>query len=855
MNKHKKQLQLVAIMEVITLIATTVILIYLYNIELEQRRQNLQKMVIIDAQLIESVAQYDKAMHIRLNLDGKASSATISQVHQGFLKSDKFKNAEQRYLITEHEDSIQISTKSYQDTGGKNIFEKKEPIASLFHIAIKEKQGTTIGYDIYGNKVLAAFAYIPTLDHVILSKINLDEFQYPFYYAAIYSFLIATLLIFLSSYIFIIYIGNITKKLADNQDLLDHLLESSSESIYRTDEQGNCTFANPACIKTLGYSSTIDLVGKNMHQLVHHSYENGEPYNMYDSPIYRAFKDGGNQHINHEVFWKSDGTPLLVDYNAYPIYKHEKIIGTVVSFNNKREQESALDESEKRYKSLFEDAFVGIAYVSLEGKVITINQQLCEITGYNREELHKLTFMQLIHPDDLSSFMAKVNSLLSGESNRHIMEKRYIHKLGHIVWVELMISLLQDIDGKPKNFVSVVNDISARKESEQTLKKAQEAYSQAEQITHFGNWDWDITNSDLSWTDEIYRIFGIAPQLFSATYDAFLNTIHPDDRQAVIDAVNMSVTNETIPYNIEHRIVRPNGENRYVQEQGKVYRNDKGEPIRMIGTVHDITERKLAEIELNLYKDELENLVNERTQELISAQDELVKKERLATLGQLTATVSHELRNPLAAIRPSLYIVEKLNSSPDKKLLSALQRITRNVERCDHIIDELLDFTRITSLDLQPTNFDNWLEVTTKDEISTISNDINLELQLNSNNRLVDIDKGRLQRVFINLIENACQAMRGQQGKVHKLNISSQIDDQYITIVISDNGPGIDDEVMPHIFEPLFSTKGFGVGLGMSLVKQIIEQHHGNINVISDFGIETRVTITLPIHQPSIQVA
>lgn len=856
MVNKKKQLQLATLMGLITIGITSLILLHLYHVDLDQQKKRLLEAVVLDANLIDAVATYDIEQHHQLQLEGSALEATLSQVRDALGRKNLLSLSEHFYLVKKQDEKIIISASSYTNPAQIPPLSSGSPLAKLLTQAIDSKNGTLIDYDQYGNRVIAAYAYIPAMQHTLIAKIDIAELQEPFIFAAVISFVIATAIIIFSSYRFLNYNAALTHQLEEKEEKLRLLLESSGEAIYCIDLEGNCTFANPACARLLGYQTVEELIGQHMHRLIHHSYENGERYPEDKCHIYQSFIKSEKCHIDNEVFWTKSGTALPIDYCSSPIKRSGDLVGAVISFTDaseKRQHERALKESEKRYRSIFEDAFVGIAHVSLEGEFIDINHRLSEIVGYSKDELKALTFMDVTHPDDLDKDLNHIQQLLAGNTDSYAMEKRYFHKDGSIVWIDLMVKLLRDFEGKPQNFISVINDITLRKQSDKSLKKAQEAHSQAEQITHFGNWDWDIESGELQWTDEIYRIFGVEPQQFPATYQAFLDRIYPDDRDSVIEAVNNAVSDPSTNYNIEHRIIRPTSEERYVQEQGRVYRNKEGKPIRMIGTVHDITDRKLAEIELQRYKSKLEKLVDHRTQVLVDTQTELVKRERLAALGQITATVSHELRNPLSSIRSSLYVVEKLNSSPDPKLNNALQRVVRNVERCDHIIDELLDFTRSTTLYITSTPLHSWLKELLDEQ--QLPDDIEIDISFSSDDCTVDVDQEKFQRVIINIVENACQAMLEEPEKPHKLKIETTSTDNQVCTIITDNGPGISDENQQRIFEPLFSTKGFGTGLGLPTVKKIIEQHNGKISINSKIGIGTCIIISMPKYQVDDAIA
>ncbi len=266
-------------------------------------------------------------------------------------------------------------------------------------------------------------------------------------------------------------------------------------------------------------------------------------------------------------------------------------------------------------------------------------------------------------------------------------------------------------------------------------------------------------------------------------------------------------------------------------------------------TDEHLTERSRAEMALQTLNEELENRVAERTAALESAQKELVAKERLATLGQLTATVSHELRNPLGAMRISTHVLRTRMDTEDDLQVRAVERVERGIKRCDNIIDELLDYSRIKDLDRTVVSIDEWLAALLDEQ--DLPGGIVLERDLALPNTSVPIDPERLRRAVINVFENACQAMtnnaKTETGDTQsRLRIATRATDDRIEIVIADTGPGIPDEVMAQIFEPLFSTKNFGIGLGLPTAKHIVEQHGGNIEVETEEGRGTSFVLWLP---------
>ena len=242
-------------------------------------------------------------------------------------------------------------------------------------------------------------------------------------------------------------------------------------------------------------------------------------------------------------------------------------------------------------------------------------------------------------------------------------------------------------------------------------------------------------------------------------------------------------------------------------------------------------------------------IVSMDTTEQKRLEGDLLRQERLATLGQLTATVSHELRNPLGVIRTSVFIIKEGRTDTNPRVLRALARIDRSVVRCDRIIDELLDFTRTSELEPEPTPLDSWLDSTLSEQ--ALPSEVELRRDFNMAGIDIAIDRDRIRRAVINVFDNACQAMTDPAGNndgnvARILTVTTQALEDRVEIVFEDNGPGIPADVRPMIFEPLYSTKGFGVGLGLPAVKQIMEQHGGGIGIDSIPGQGARVHLWLP---------
>jgi signal transduction histidine kinase len=245
----------------------------------------------------------------------------------------------------------------------------------------------------------------------------------------------------------------------------------------------------------------------------------------------------------------------------------------------------------------------------------------------------------------------------------------------------------------------------------------------------------------------------------------------------------------------------------------------------------------------NLNED-LERRVLERTAELHAAQGEILRKERLSALGQLTATVAHELRNPLSSIRNTLFTIKEALSNTSVTLDRPLGRMERSIARCDGIIADLLDYTRFRDLRCRPVSADKWLEDALLEH--AMPKAVTLVANLGAAGYRISVDIERMRRVLVNLLDNAVQAMAEATTTEQRVTVTTRIDEGTYELVVVDTGPGIPADILPKIFEPLFSTKSFGTGLGLPTVKQIIEQHGGSIAIGSTPGAGTQVTIRLP---------
>ena len=268
---------------------------------------------------------------------------------------------------------------------------------------------------------------------------------------------------------------------------------------------------------------------------------------------------------------------------------------------------------------------------------------------------------------------------------------------------------------------------------------------------------------------------------------------------------------------------------------------------------------------LQLVNDDITRLnlnLAEKMRQLRDAHDEIIKKGKLAQMGQLVATVAHELRNPLSAVRTSAYLLKRKLSGHSVNVDTQLQRIDNSVARCDAVITQFLDYAKSHQLEYKEFPIDNWVVKLVEEEAQKLPEVIEVECNLGLDGVSASFDPNRLSRVLINLISNASEAMVGKgddpqkfKTQTPKISVVTRQSRRGIEIDVSDNGPGIAEEQIPKILEPLFTTKSFGTGLGLPAAIQVLEQHRGGLQVNGGLGKGATFTAWIPLSPEQVRAA
>jgi len=384
------------------------------------------------------------------------------------------------------------------------------------------------------------------------------------------------------------------------------------------------------------------------------------------------------------------------------------------------------------------------------------------------------------------------------------------------------------------------------------LNASQKKLAEAQRVARMGRWELDPVRNKLEWSDEIYRIFNIKHQEFGETYEAFLNAVHPDDR-AFVDSAYTGSIRDKAPYDIEHRIVIADGTVRYVQERCETFYDNEGKPIRSVGTVYDITERKGLENRLKDYAENLEKKVSERTTEIEVAKVQAEAANRAKS--DFLANMSHELRTPLNSIIGFSELMAGGMAGPlSEQQKEYLGDVVDSGKHLLSLINDILDLSKVEAgkMELAPAEFDlrgliDQSLVMFREK--AMKHGIKLGAEVGEGIGEIIADEMKIKQVIFNLLGNAMK-FTPDGGKV---GIDAQREAGDVRITVWDTGAGISEENMPRLFQPfeqlgsVLTKKAAGTGLGLNLCKKFVELHGGRIWAESEVGRGSRFIFVIPV--------
>lgn len=538
--------------------------------------------------------------------------------------------------------------------------------------------------------------------------------------------------------------------------------------------------------------------------------------NMFDYKVMKRFNIGIKDIPEHSVIYNKPSSLFdkyrwqIIGIISLMVFQMLIIASLLVNQRKRKRADEALKTSEKRFRATFEQAAVGIAHVSPEGHFLRINQKFCDIVGYSREEMQARTFQDITHPDDLDIDVKKKKQLLSGEIDTYAMEKRYVCKNGELVWVHLTDSLVRNEAGQPQWFVAIVKDISERKQAEEDLRVSKERF---QKVFHASPSSITITNLSIDQFVDVNqsfeRNFGYSREEVVGKSPLDVNIWkNPEDRARFMPLL-LKQGYLHVP---ELELVRKSGETIIVDVYFSIMR--VGNEDFSVAAFDNITDRKQAE----------EKMDQLRT--------ELLHASRAGTMVELTAALAHEINHPLGSILNNANAAKRFLASkkPDlDEIREIIADIISEDRRASDVIQKLRSLMKKTEAEFIPLDINTVIEevlVITHSEL--IIKNISLSKKLKKNLPKINGERIQLQQVFLNLTMNANDAMK--KSKTKQLHISTATDDaKNIIVCVRDSGAGLDENNKDRLFEPFYTTKKEGMGMGLSVNKTIITAHNGDI--------------------------
>ena len=589
---------------------------------------------------------------------------------------------------------------------------------------------------------------------------------------------------------------------------------------------------------------------------------------------------------------------------------NEMVDGFNAMLEARKQAEEDMRESETKFRTLYESSSDGIMLLDENG-FLDCNEAALRVFGCpTRDDFinkHPSLFSPPTQPggqDSMSLAKKHIARAFTNGSDRFVWT--HCRFDGAEFPAEVWLTSLNLND--KQLLQATVRDITARRNAEENLRKShdelevinrqlEEAHNHllqsektlndAQHLAHIGSWKRDLMTDSLTCSEEILRVLEIDPTHKNISYEAFISTVHSEDRE-MVDRAYLACIQTQKPFDIVHRLLLPGGRVKWVNERGTFYYHSNGVPLRSMGTIQDITERKQAEEKLLKYNEELV-LAN---RQLEAAQNQLLQSEKMASIGQLAAGVAHEINNPIGYVYSNLGTLEKyvqdtfgmidlyeqaedaitdagvrskLKAAKDKLDIGFLKEDLRalmneskdGITRVKQIVQNLKDFSHVDASD-------EWHFADLHRGIESTLNIVNNEIKYKANvvkeyGVIPEVEclSSQLNQVFMNLLVNASHAIEERGTITIRTGTASTDQQEEVWVEVADTGKGIAPEHLKKIFDPFFTTKpvGKGTGLGLSLSYGIIQEHHGRIEVHSEVGKGTTFRVYLPVKRPQAEEA
>jgi PAS domain S-box-containing protein len=518
--------------------------------------------------------------------------------------------------------------------------------------------------------------------------------------------------------------------------------------------------------------------------------------------------------------------------------------GGIVSFQryitNRKRTEAALRASEERFRRYFDLGLIGMA-ITTPGKGITeVNDELCRLLGYEREELLHMTWAELTHPDDLAADIAEFNRVVAGLIDGYSIDKRWIRKDGGIVQGIMAAQCVRRSDGTVDYFVGLVQDITERRLAEQRLAESERRFRLLADFIPHHVWSFHANAAGrIDDTSVGYRNQRLIDYT-GLTDDEFRQggwaALHPDDVERVRAAWAVALEHGT-HYEMEHRLRGRDGRYRRFVVRAVPVEHEGGRAVEWFGTDTDVEDYRRAE-------EALQNL-----------QVEHAHVARVATLGELAASIAHEVNQPLAAIVTNGHACRRWLAADPTDLREAnasLDRIVRDANRAADVIRRIRAFLKQRPASPTRTRLDEAVsEVLAMVRTEMHTRGVSARVALAADLPAVAADRIQVQQVVLNLVINAIEAMSAVDDRERTVEIETgRQGADTVYLAVRDRGVGVPPGQQDRIFDAFHTTKPHGLGMGLAISRSIVEGYGGRLWSTSNEGPGATFQFTLPVWVP-----
>jgi two-component system, cell cycle sensor histidine kinase and response regulator CckA len=512
--------------------------------------------------------------------------------------------------------------------------------------------------------------------------------------------------------------------------------------------------------------------------------------------------------------------------------------------NQHKQAVEALQRTSKLLQTIFDSAPVAILGLDLQGRVIRWNAGAYRMFGWTEGEVIGRV-CPTVPEDHLLQYLAMIERAAHEGGQTGMIDLRR-KKNGEMIYTSVVSAALHNGVGETVGVMAIIEDISARRRTEEELKLREASLVQAQRIAHLGSWSMelidmeDISENPLRWSDEMFSLLGYEPGRDKATIDDFFERVHPEDRDKVKIALGETLR-EGSPFEVEHRIVLPDGTERIIHEEADLIRDSQtGRVLRIVGTVQDITKQRQSELALR------------------TSEEQLRQSQKMEAIGQLSSGVAHDFNNLLTVIKGHLDLF-RIKGQISPKMISSVKQINHAADRASTLTRQLLMFSRQQVMQQADYNLNGLVSNLSKMLRRLLTEKIVIQVNYAARPLMIRADEGMVEQVLLNLAINARDAMVDggtltistepvDFNKTSAARVAQARPGKFVCLQITDSGSGIPDETLPRIFEPFFTTKevGKGTGLGLAMVYGIMQQHNGWVSVESEVGAGTTFRAYFP---------